>query len=175
MTDYQTWLHGVFATQYVKIGTADRRQRDANNRFTRSGFRSFNSFDSNVVHAVKDVGSHCVCHGKLLLTFMVNFLSEQFLKQINCSMDISRHSNMNGPGLMTAAGHAMNEAAHHLGAMPNHGIESGGGFVQNGQVREQIAPGFARSSKLSAPPVRSRRARWTIGTNSRPRQALDIR
>jgi len=175
MTDYQTWLHGVFATQYVKIGTADRRQRDANDRFTRSGFRSFNSFDSNVVHAVKDVGSHCVCHGKLLLTFMVNFLSEQFLKQINCSMDISRHSNMNGPGLMTAAGHAMNEAAHHLGAMPNHGIEAGSRLVQNGQVRKQIAPGFAWPSNVAALPVGSRRPRWAMGTNACPRQPLDIR
>jgi len=157
MTDYQTWLHGVFATQYVKIGTADRRQRDANNRFTRSGFGSLNSFDSNVIHAVKDVGSHCVCHGKLLLTFMVNFLSKKFLKQINRSMDISRRSNVNTLCCVAMARHATNQAAHHLGPMPHHGIEPRGRLIQNGQVRKQIAPGFAWPSIVAALLVGSRR------------------
>lgn len=109
------------------------------------------------------------------MAFMFNFLAEQFLKQINHPMDISRRGNVNGLRCMTTARHALNEAAHHFGPMSNHGIEPGDGLVKNGQVRKQITSGFARSSDGTALPVGSRRPRWTIRADSRPRQPLDIR
>jgi hypothetical protein len=74
-------------------------------------------------------------------------------------MEISSRRNVNIFRCVTIARHAMNEAAQYLRPASDHRVELTRGFIQHGQVTEQIASGFARSSNLTALTIRSRRPR----------------
>ena len=58
VTDDQARLHRILAAQDVQIGSTDRRQRDANNRFAETGARSRHFFYTDVVCTVKYVCPH---------------------------------------------------------------------------------------------------------------------
>jgi hypothetical protein len=56
--DHQASLHRIFATQNVEIGAADRRERNADDRFTHARARSWNFFHADLVRPVKNIGPH---------------------------------------------------------------------------------------------------------------------
>jgi hypothetical protein len=58
VTDDEAALDRILAAENVQIGSADRRQRDPNYRFADPCMWTFNFLNANVVHAMKNSGSH---------------------------------------------------------------------------------------------------------------------
>ena len=58
VTDDQTGLYRVFAFQDVEIGTADGCKGNADDHFTRSGFRDRHGFQADVSWSMKHQGLH---------------------------------------------------------------------------------------------------------------------
>jgi len=64
VTDDQAAFDRILAADNVQIGSADRRQRDANYRFADSCPWTFNFLDANVVHAMENSGPHLPTSGR---------------------------------------------------------------------------------------------------------------
>src|SRR6266481_5481589 len=73
VADDQPRLHRVFPFEDVKVRAADRCQRDANDRFTRSGLGNWYLFNPDLVWAMKNERPH-------LGSLRCLFLRKSFLK-----------------------------------------------------------------------------------------------